>query len=311
MGRLASVARCRANRYEVVRGLWKGVAIPSIMYGLETFVWPKKDMDRLEVSQNKVGRVALGANRYAAVEAIRGDMGWSTFKERIGKAVLRYTVRLLRMDANRWARKVHEWNVEGKWMRDSVRMQIWAEVGLIGVARGEASMKRCKGLIDKCVEKKGLEEWLRGVREKVTLVWYRGKDQPRYERLYDGSFGGELLFKARTKSLEVNSRVYRWENDGSKLCIMCRVGEDETVEHLMLECERYEYERQRMLETVVEEIGVDRWNEVKERSVNDQMKYLLGLSGEWKSESGVGECVKDFLVCAWMSRKSMNERMRV
>jgi hypothetical protein len=29
------------------------------------------------VTQNKVARVALGAPRYAAVEGLRGDMGWS------------------------------------------------------------------------------------------------------------------------------------------------------------------------------------------------------------------------------------------
>ena len=25
----------RANKYEVMRGLWKGLAVPSVMYGLE------------------------------------------------------------------------------------------------------------------------------------------------------------------------------------------------------------------------------------------------------------------------------------
>ena len=108
VGRLGSVARCRANKYEVIRGLWMGVAIPSIMYGLETTVWTRKVLNRLEVVQNMTGRIALGANRYVAVEAIRGDMGWSTFRERLAKAVLRYRLRLQRMDGSRWAKKVYE-----------------------------------------------------------------------------------------------------------------------------------------------------------------------------------------------------------
>ncbi|XP_045136283.1 uncharacterized protein LOC123519226 [Portunus trituberculatus] len=119
VGRLGSVARCRANKYEVVRGLWKGVAIPSIMYGLETTVWTRKDLNRLEVLQNITGKIALGANRYVAVEAIRGDMGWSTFRERLAKAVLRYRVRLQRMDGSKWAKKVYEWNVYGQWTQES------------------------------------------------------------------------------------------------------------------------------------------------------------------------------------------------
>lgn len=48
-----------------------------------------------------------------AVETIRGDMGWSTFRERLAMAVLRYRVRLKRMDECKWA-KVYEWNMYGQ-----------------------------------------------------------------------------------------------------------------------------------------------------------------------------------------------------
>ena len=49
--------------------------------------------------QNRVGRIGLGGNKYVAVEAIRGEMGWSSFKERGAKAILNFKVR---MDNNRW-----------------------------------------------------------------------------------------------------------------------------------------------------------------------------------------------------------------
>ena len=41
--------------------------------------------------------MALNALRYVATEALRSDMGWSTFKERHVKATMRYEVRLERM----------------------------------------------------------------------------------------------------------------------------------------------------------------------------------------------------------------------
>ena len=47
----------------------------------------------------------------------------------------------------------------------------------------------------------------------------------------------------------------------------------------MLECERYAYARSKMLEVVVEKIGVHEWSEMKERSVNWQIQYLLRLCG--------------------------------
>ena len=53
--------------------------------------------------------MALNAPRYAAVEALRGDMGWSTFREKHMKATLKYKVRLERMEWNvkssRWEKK--------------------------------------------------------------------------------------------------------------------------------------------------------------------------------------------------------------
>ena len=58
--------------------------------------------------QNKVGRMALGANGYAAVEAIRGDMGWSTFSERCMKGSIMYKKRIERMEDSRWVKKVCE-----------------------------------------------------------------------------------------------------------------------------------------------------------------------------------------------------------
>ena len=44
-----------------------------------------------------------------ATEALRGEMGWSTFQERIDKTKINYRVRLEHMSDKRWAKKVFEW----------------------------------------------------------------------------------------------------------------------------------------------------------------------------------------------------------
>ena len=66
---------------------------------------------------------------------------------------------------------------------------------------------------------------------------------------------------------------------------MCEEGERL---RLMLQCERYEYARSKMLEVVVEEIGMQEWSELRERSVSRQME--LGLSAKWQINSRVLEC---------------------
>ena len=63
------------------------------------------------------------------------------------------------------------------------------------------------------------------------------------------------------------------------LCMMCEKGMDETVEYLMLECERYGYARIKMLRIVAEETGVQEWSEMRENKEcydSRLMEYLMG-----------------------------------
>ena len=50
--------------------------------------------------------------------------------------------------------------------------------------------------------------------------------------------------------MEVNERTYRWSESGSMACVMCRSGGDETVEHVVLVCRRYERKRERVMGAV-------------------------------------------------------------
>ena len=99
----------RVNKFQVIRGLWKGLAVPTIMYGLEIIDITGKEKNGLEVVQNKAARKALGANKHVAIEALRGEMGWSTFEERINMTKIKYRVRLELMESKKWAKKVFNW----------------------------------------------------------------------------------------------------------------------------------------------------------------------------------------------------------
>ena len=87
-------------------------------YEANVLTWTDCEMQKLETIQNKVGRVALGANGYSGVEAIRGDMGWSSFYERHMKAIILYKGRIDRMENTRWVKKVQlVVNRGSKWLR--------------------------------------------------------------------------------------------------------------------------------------------------------------------------------------------------
>ncbi|MPC75191.1 hypothetical protein E2C01_069575 [Portunus trituberculatus] len=74
VGGLRTAARMRASKYDMLREVWKSVAVPSIIYVMDVIAWNKSEIDKLEVGQCRIARLALNALRYTAVEALRGDM---------------------------------------------------------------------------------------------------------------------------------------------------------------------------------------------------------------------------------------------
>ena len=59
--------------------------------------------------------------------------------------------------------------------------------------------------------------------KKNSLRWYKVKEKPRKENIYDGSWGSTLLFKARTDSLELNEKKRKWGGVNDK-CEKCEDG---------------------------------------------------------------------------------------
>ena len=122
IGRLTSIAKYHGSNYDVCRELWKDMAFPSFMYGASGLTWNDCEIQKFEAVQNKIGRVALGANGYAGVEAIRRHMGWSSFYERYMKACVLFKVRIDKME-NKWAKRVYLITKgESKWMRTCRRL---------------------------------------------------------------------------------------------------------------------------------------------------------------------------------------------
>ena len=113
-----------------------------------------------------------------------------------------------------------------------------------------------------------------------------------YVRWYDGSMNGDLS-RAKAQCMDVNARNYRWSGQSrSKVCQMCDMGEDETVEHVVLECEMYDRDRMEMMHVILTEMGC----EMIERTGRQWMVMLLGLwwdewTDDWRGERVSGENV--------------------
>ena len=87
-------------------------------------------------------------------------------------------------------------------------------------------------MVGKEIEKYGLEKWKNGMIGKTSLVRYQEKQVPRREMFYDGSLGSSLLFKARTESVELNARTYRWQENDDKCKLFVRKPKEDVTHRI-------------------------------------------------------------------------------
>ena len=153
------------------------------------------------------------------------------------------------------------------------------------------------------VEENSLRKWKQGISGKSTLKWYESKLKPMAERVYDGSYSSELLFRSMSQSLEVNARTYRWNADGNRECQVCGSGELESVYHVLIECAGYERERAEFLSSINELLGeefIREWNE------SGMCKIL-----ELDCDPRMNMCpVKRCLECMWQIRSRLLSNRR-
>ena len=189
------------------------------------------------------------------------------------------------------------WKMRMAGRNQDEREWILTKGGRVGA---EWDVRKWKSELDregKCV---GLNIWKNGKERKSTMEWYKEKEAPMYERWYDGSLGGNLLFRAMAQCMDVNERNYRWSESCSKVCqLMCDMGEDESVEHVVLECEKYERDRMEMMQVILTELG-HRLDERVEKTGREWMVLLLGLCRE--TNERMIEAMKEFLEKKWCVR---------
>ena len=231
------------------------------------------------------GRWALGALRNTGLEEVRGEMGWTTFRERISKGKLSFMKKMEGLGEERWAKKIIMEDRPGStWRREMSR---WKKRENLEDDWNRLTVKD----INRKIEANGLRRWRTGMERKPTLKWYTRKQKPEKIGWHTGDWGSRLLFKARSGTLEVNGRK-REEQEQS--CSFC-VGVKETIEHLIVECDGYEGERKQLKEKVIAIIGEEEWYRRLEEG-DGGITTVLGLYGDIKESDKIVKCTKKFLV---------------
>ena len=256
--------------------LWEALAIPSILYGVEVFDMAESDKHKLETIERQVRMWAIGGEKGTGYEAIYGDLGWISLENRIMEKKLVFAGRVASLERERWARQA--WNMAEEkglpWMGKINAMA--EEVGLEG-ERLRLGQSTWKMEVKSAVTERDRRKWQEGMGNKSTLEKYRSKEEKQFEEWLDRE-EGRTVFNIRAGSLGLRNRTGRTVQD--KTCQKCTEGEIENEQHLVLKCQAYRIERNRMMGKVRRIWGEERWEVWGGKEEGEQLKERVGLVGE-------------------------------
>ena len=178
------------SRYEVVRILWKMVAVPGATFANEVLTLGRDTQKQLEHFQDEVGRWAIGANRFTAGEVVQGDLGWSSFEAREAKSKINFFGRIKFMNEDRVVKIIfnylRNWVLrETNWIR---RVRELFYKFFRGVELGDVlDFKTWKATTKEVVEEVETEMWHKRMEAKTSTALYRiGKDKISWEDYHEG-----------------------------------------------------------------------------------------------------------------------------
>ena len=171
--------------------------------------------------------------------AIRGETGASMMESRIIRTRLTYIQEVMRAQKNELLTNIIEEirdDKKNKWTKITKNY-----LNKIACSWGSLQGLKKEELIKK-IDNLDTMLWREELGQKSSLVIYREwkKEIGNVDWIYDNTPASEILFRARTNTLNLRDRK-RFKGEETK-CLIC--GEElENLQHFLLECEGYKEER--------------------------------------------------------------------
>ncbi|KAG0414046.1 hypothetical protein HPB47_008799 [Ixodes persulcatus] len=196
----------------MIKKLWKAVHVPELTFANEIVCASADTRAWIERRQKDVGRQALNSHGNVAIEAIQGDIGWSTFEAREASSKQTYQGRLLHMDRRRWARRVFDYIrvncVQTQWTKRVNQLRKKYEFFTQPVMEATAKAETT--------------HWVKEASKKSSLQIYSAhKDIIGREAYYYNSIGSRLLFEARAGALRTRLYWQRKTKSNTHLVLHC------------------------------------------------------------------------------------------
>ena len=206
-----SVIEKSCHRVMMGKTYWKGVVLPSALYGAEVIDMKAEEIDKLQKAENTAMRRILKAPKWTAQAAIRGEIGISNMKARIARIRLLY-LRRIETGNNEVLKRILEdskKHKKSKWWETTRKYMNWAQIEEREIK--EKTAKEIRGKIAKVVD----EEWREEMEKKNSLGIYRRfkKKKKKKEEDYSGSLESMVWLRARTNSLNLGENSWQRNRD--------------------------------------------------------------------------------------------------
>ena len=191
-----SVISRACDRLLIGKTFWKGLAMPSFLYGSEIIYYTRTEIQKLQVIDNKVYRGILRAPSSTAIESLRGDVGASSSMARDMKNKLMFVKHCLEEKTNALVRHIFSQqfqNEDTKFMKQLKEYMNLAELTLRDIK--DMKFADIKTVCNEWDNK----TWMEAAAKKTTLGLYiKYKSEIKQESWFDNSDGAKLMFRART-----------------------------------------------------------------------------------------------------------------
>ena len=280
-----STIKTSCNKVLIGKNYWKGIIIPTILYGAGLYNVTKKEISNLQTKENDCYRTILGAKRGTATSALRGEIGSSLMETRfiesrlmLVKSIIEGKNELLKEVLKRIRKdKKNIWN---KRLEEYLKIIDLKYEDIISMSQKDIKQK---------IKKRDNELWEKDLTEKASLNRYRKyKTKIKQEDIYNNKYESVLLFKARTGTLELN--IEKRHKGEDTTCDLCKTG-DETDIHFILECNKLNDKRDKKI--------IEKYKgESKEETIG---KMLF-------SKKGIDK-VKNMLSSMWRKRELIRKKI--
>ncbi|XP_071944139.1 uncharacterized protein [Antedon mediterranea] len=264
------------NRIYFGNILWKTIALPSINYACAISAYSASDYKKIENIQLQMAKTLLKAPRNTPSLVLLGDLGWDSIENTHNEIKIKYFDRLINLEAHRWPKlllhalfTLHDNNVNIKWRWLNSIKSILNNTGFNHVFSNNIPIDSAWFKSFKCVNRQMYElDWFNKSCTKPSLSLYvKLKKMPELENyltVKTDFHGAQLKFKARSNTLQLESRLSKWDMNNTGNCMLCK-DEPEDLYHFMLNC------------IVLQEVRISEF-ECLEQNLNDS-----GLSDLWNS----------------------------